>query len=155
MLKFVSKALLSVVMDKSAREKLEAARAAKARAQGNGEAAAKTPSGTPAKTPSETPAAPPPMGRESLAPAVAMAAKKGPRPMTPERQALIREALAVQRSQSHILDNLSDDAKAKLLIAAIKAFHIPPDEIEKSLRKEAARSSANGSPPVNGRRDRN
>jgi hypothetical protein len=105
---FVSKALLALVLDKRAREALEAADGA----QKPG----------PAKT-----AAPP-------APAPAKPSPPQSREMTDARRELIRNALATQRSKQHLFDNLSEDAKAKLLITAVKAMGIPPDEIERSLR---------------------
>ncbi len=136
MLKFVSKALLSVVMDKSARDKLEAARKVKDEKAEKPDAAtaANTPTGKPALTPSP----------KTL--------KRAPREMTPERRALIQEALDIQRSKDHIFDNLSDDAKAKLLIAAVKAMGIPPDEFEKGLTrpppsKPPGKTTATGKKP--------
>lgn len=136
MLKFVSRALLSVVMDKSARDKLEAARKAKEE---------------PAAKPAEAAAAPP---ATKLAPSPALA-KRARREMTPERQSIIREALDIQRAkQGEIFDNLSDDAKAKLLIAAVKAMGIPPDEFEKSLtRPPPAKPSGKTTPAVKKPRD--
>lgn len=110
MFEFVSKALLALVLDKRARETLEAA---KNSAPGN-------PAGGPA------PVAPTTAPASRKEPAIAPA-------MTDERRELIRNALAVQRSKQHVFDDLSDDAKAKLLITAVKAMGISPDEVERSL----------------------
>lgn len=105
MFEFVSKALLALVLDKRARKALEASN--------------RSPPANPIKSPE--PAAPaPPAPRQARA-------------MTDERRELIRNALAVQCSKQHVFDDLSDDAKAKLLIAAVKAMGIPPDEVERSL----------------------
>lgn len=101
---FVSKALLALVLDKRARTTLEAANSAAPASQ----------------TKSAAPPAPPPAPRQRHA-------------MTDARRELIRNALAVQRSKQHVFDDLSEDTKAKLLITAVKAMGIPPDEIERTL----------------------
>lgn len=110
MFEFMSKALLALVLDKRAREALEAA---------NGSALANSTKG--ANTAAPVPAKPP----QSTATQV--------REMTDARRELIRSALAVQRSKQHVFDNLNEDDKAKLLIAAIKAMGIPPEEVGRSL----------------------
>ena len=106
MFEFVSKALLALVLDKRAREALEAADGAQPVAAPSAPAPAKSPPSAVSRS----------------------------RELTDERRELIRNALATQRSKQHLFDNLSDDAKAKLLITAVKAMGIPPDEIERSLR---------------------
>ncbi len=106
---FVSKALLALVLDKRAREALEASN--------------RSPPANPIKGPE--PAAP--------APSEPRQARAMTPAMTDQRRELIRNALAVQRSKQHVFDDLSEDAKAKLLIAAVKAMGIPPDEVERSL----------------------
>ncbi len=108
MFEFVSKAMLALVLDKRARETLEAAKNA--------------------------PAAVPPRGQPAP-PAAAKPKPASPPAMTDERRALIRDALAVQRSKQHVFDNLDEDAKAKLLIAAVKALGIPPDQVEREPRR--------------------
>lgn len=112
MFQFVSKALLALVLDKRARDALDAAKSA------------------------PTPNPPVPAAKPAAQPAM----KPGPGPatapaMTDERRELIRNALAVQRSKQHVFDNLDEDAKAKLLIAAVKALGIPPDQVERELRR--------------------
>ncbi len=62
-----------------------------------------------------TDAAPPKEIVETVEPAGAPA-------MTPERRALIREAMAVQRSKSKLLDDLSPEQRKKLRILAGKAL---------------------------------
>ncbi len=42
--------------------------------------------------------------------------------MTPERQELIRGAMKIHRAKMKILDDLSDEDKKKLYVAAVKAF---------------------------------
>lgn len=48
--------------------------------------------------------------------------KPAKRPMTPERQALIKEALEVRRTQAKVLDELSPEARGKLLAMAVLAM---------------------------------
>lgn len=110
MFEFVSKALLSLVLDKRAREALETAKT--------------TPTGVAA------PSATPPK----------LATEPAPAAMSEARRELIRNALAVQRSKQHVFDDLSEDAKAKLLITAVKALGIPPDQIERELRRPRPKS---------------
>ena len=107
---FISKALLAVVLDKCAREALEAGKNA------------------PPAAPATSAPAPKPAANPAAAPTMAPT-------MTDERRALIRDALAVQRSKQHVFDELSEDTKAKLLITAVKALGIPPDQVERELRR--------------------
>lgn len=125
MLKFVSKALLSVVMDKTAREKLDAHREAKEKLKAStGDA---PPKDTAAATAADkVPAA---GGKQRAA-----KPDNRPREMTDERKQIIKEALAIQRQKSEIFDALDDDSKAKLLIAAVKAMGLSPAEIERTLK---------------------
>ncbi len=110
MFEFVSKALLALVLDKRARDALETTKHAPP---------AVSPQGQPAPAAKPKSATPP-----AMTPA-----------MTDARRELIRNALAVQRSKQHVFDNLDEDAKAKLLIAAVKALGIPPDQVERELRR--------------------
>lgn len=130
MLKFVSKALLSVVMDKNAREKLEAHREAKEKLKASTEEAQAKGAAKAADTGAPKALASPPTPFETTP-------GKGdnrPREMTDERRRIIKEALAIQRQKSEIFDQLDDDAKAKLLIAAVKAMGISPAEVERALK---------------------
>ncbi len=90
MFKFVSKALLPLVMDKKARKKLQTLRDSR--------------SGSPAEAPS-------PESERSPA---------GKREMTPEREELIRQARAVHRAKSKILDDLSEEDRQKLHDIALR-----------------------------------
>jgi hypothetical protein len=141
MLKFVSKALLSVVMDKSARDKLKANR--KPRDEKTGETTSPPPTAATARAATGKPT------DRNAKPAIKpkRAGDGAPRPMTPDRQALIREALEIQKSKDSIFDNLSDDAKAKLLIAAVKAMGIPPDDFEQGLKRRPNGTPAFPPPP--------
>ncbi len=90
MLKFVSKALLPLFIDKQARKKLESRRASS--------------NGSPADAASPEPETPP----------------DGKREMTPEREELIRQARAVRRSKAKILDDLSEEERQKLYDIALR-----------------------------------
>ena len=121
MFELISKALLALVLDKDAREKLDAAKAA-----GKNRAAPPTPAAE---------------AKSQVAPRPVASARPA---MTDTKQELIRKALEVQRSKQHVFDELSDEAKAKILIAAVKAFNIPPDQIERSLTGKPARPRDKG-----------
>ncbi len=99
--KIFSKALLSVFMDKTAREKLDAIRS-------------ETKQGGPAN----------PLNPET--PGEGKKTKK--REMTPERETLIRNAMKVRREKTKMLDDLDDEQKLKLYAAAMKAFNIEYDK---------------------------
>jgi len=148
--KFVSNALLSVVMDKKARQKLQAVKEAKTRGQSTTETvpdsagtAATRATTNPEKSELEARAdrygamlagAAPPSGdavdenpadlvRQALESAEAeLANKRDRKPMTPERQALIDQAMAIHRSKSHILDDLDDESREKLYVMAMEAL---------------------------------
>lgn len=104
---FVSKAMLSLVLDKRARDALDAA---------------KIPDRPAAESTTTGRAAPRTASQE-----------KAPPGMTDQRRELIRKALDVQRSKQHVFDELSEDTKLKLMITAARAMRIPPDELERSL----------------------
>ena len=99
MLKFVSNALLSLVMEKKAREKLEERRAAQKASAGEEQTAA------PGANPK--------------------------RETTPERQELIRNALAIQRAKASIFDDLTINQKEKLHALAEKLLVRPDGDKDK------------------------
>ena len=55
--------------------------------------------------------------------------------VTPERQALIQNALKVQRAKRQILDQLDDESRAKLVAMAITALMREGDEPETNKKK--------------------
>ncbi len=144
MFKFISKAMLSVVMDKSAREKLEKqkAPAKKAAAKKKGAKTKKSPakkSDKDAKAPvlAKRPDAERAVKKilagnkdekaeafQKLLSSKLANAKPGTQKPAPdekqskqadaEREKLITAALAVQRAQSHLLDDVDDKVKEKL-----------------------------------------
>lgn len=127
--KFVSKALLSVFMDKKARKTLDASRAVKSK---NSAPIATTPKDDSdadviqrvtdpltAMSHDEVTA----LIRESLDAAEHEIVEKKTKPVAnPNRQALIDQALAVHRSKSHIIDELPDEQREKLVYMATQAL---------------------------------
>ena len=120
--KFVSKALLSFVLDKDARDRLEARKKTKP--------ARKNPSPEP---PNPEPVQPTGQTKtedtrelilDSLRAAEQELAEK-PK-MTPGRQALIQQAMNVRRSKEHVLNGLSQEQRDKLYVVAIKTLQSPP-----------------------------
>jgi len=120
--KFVSKALLSFVLDKDARDRLEARKKTKP--------ARKNPSPEP---PNPEPVQPTGQTKtedtrelilDSLRAAEQELAEK-PK-MTPGRQALIQQAMNVRRSKEHVLNGLSQEQRDKLYVVAIKTLQLPP-----------------------------
>jgi hypothetical protein len=144
--KLVSNALLSMVMDKKAREKFNAVQddkrrkrdglAPAERANNAPDQPAATANTTPAPTPGREPAsafsASPPRAddddpealiREALESAeLELIEKRNKKPMTSERQALIDQAMAIHNSKSHILDELDPEHREKLTFMALKAL---------------------------------
>lgn len=151
--KFVSNALLSVVMDKKARDKLNALNERRAEPADDDEAAiprmspeegkppapTKTPKAQPAPNPAtarppsamdDDPAA---LIRDALASAERELERKKNRthkgkPITAERAALIERALAIHRSKAYILDELDQDQRDKLTAMAMQALN---DQLQK------------------------
>ncbi len=166
--KFVSNALLSVVMDKDARKKLNTMRkgeedakpkrkaakskAAKAEprsdsgedvvdtiAQALAEARAEVAKGQDAPPRAAAPAPSEPRPRP---PAKPTRTRKAPA-STPERERLIQEALSIQRQKSHVLDELDTATREKLMFMAMYAMD--PSSLPPEVRKMAkAQSKAEG-----------
>jgi len=149
--KLVSNALLSMVMDKKAREKFSAAQEAKRRpddadaqpqdrprAKPKGKARASAEPGlrdadapAPGRAPAPSQTRHPPAGeddaealiREALESAeLELVNKRKRKSMTPERQALIEQAMAIHQSKSHLLDELDPEHRDKLTFMAMKAL---------------------------------
>jgi hypothetical protein len=146
--KFVSNTLLSVVVDKKARDKMSAA---------NERKSVPTPSKDELNLPRmslEKNAAPKKTAKRSAAPDQPAHGQKDDRevlifkalasaeeellrnqnrthtgkPITPERAALIENAIAIRRSKLYILDKLTQDQRKKL---AYMAMHVLNDQIDK------------------------
>ncbi|MBT6095730.1 MAG: hypothetical protein HOH04_12675 [Rhodospirillaceae bacterium] len=143
--KLVSNALLSIVMDKKARDKFTAVQEQKKRPRrdagdeqstastkpSNDRPAAKS-DAKPAPNPSSRRAPSPPSSdeddtealiREALESAeLELIQKRNKKPMTNERQALIDQAMAIHKSKSHVLDELDAEHREKLTFMALKAL---------------------------------
>ncbi len=129
--KLVSKALLSVVMDKSARDNLETKK--KIKQDGKAEAPP-----TPFEVPPTAEPDPNPMStmspeetRQLIVDSLKAAEEElGLKPeMTSEREVLIEEAMAVHRSKIHILDDISEEQRQKLYVLALKSLKTDPGSI--------------------------
>ncbi len=124
--KFVSKALLSFVMDKDARDRLEARK--------KSQQARKAPSPDPARKlprelPNPEPVQPPRrMETEDTHELILDALRAAEQELaekpeiTPERQALIQQTMNVYRSKEHILNGLSQEQRDKLYAVATKTL---------------------------------
>ena len=139
--KFMSKALLSIFMDKKARTTLDKARAK--RKQPDASLEMKPAKASPETKPSGTlsQSEPDPLSemdydeitaliRDSLDAAEHEVIynkkkaldKKSTSTANPSRQDLINKALAIHKSQSHIFDDLPEDQRQKLKLIAFQAF---------------------------------
>lgn len=134
--KLVSKAFLSVVMDKSARDNLEIKKKIK---QARKTEAPPTPSEVP-PTAEPDPGSLASMSHEETRQLIVDSLKAaeeelGRKPeMTSEREALIEEAMAVHRSKTHILDDISEEQRQKLYVLALKSLKTDPGSIVASDR---------------------
>ena len=117
--KFVSKALLSFVLDKDARDRLEA------RKNPSPEPAPEPPNPEPVQPTGQTKTED---TRELILDALRAAEQElAEKPkMTPGRQALIQQAMNVRRSKEHVLNGLSQEQRDKLYVVAIKTLQLPP-----------------------------
>jgi hypothetical protein len=139
--KFMSKALLSIFMDKKARTTLDKARAKKKQPDASLEMkpAEVSPEIKPSRALSQS--EPDPLSemdydeitaliRDSLDAAEHEVIynkkkaldKKSKSTANPSRQDLINKALAIHKSQSHIFDDLPEDQRQKLKLIAFQAF---------------------------------
>jgi hypothetical protein len=119
----VSKALLSIVMDKNAREALEnrqkikkAVKTIEAAKDATAEPAETASSGLPGDT----------AEARALIHASIEAAEqefKSKPKLTPARQALINQALEVQRSKANVFDGLTQEQREKLYVVALKSLN--------------------------------
>jgi len=133
--KFVSNALLSVFMDKRARDKLQAKSKPNAspRPQPQPESPANITDlenqmigNDPLENMNKDEVAA--LIRDSLDEAEReIVSNKARRTANPDRQALIDQALAIQRSKRHIVDDLPPDQREKLMFMALKTLGDPDD----------------------------
>ncbi len=121
--KLVSKALLSMVMGKDARDRLGTRKERKPAGKAPTPASPKAPSVAPPQA-SET------EGTHQLIMDALRAAEQElteKQDMTPDRQALIQQALDLQRSKAHVLDDLSQEEREKLYVVALKSLQAEPE----------------------------
>lgn len=131
---FLSRALLSIFIDKSAREKFDAIQEVKRRD--------KAASGAP-QTAAVT-APPPPDDDDDILPETlvqraideAAAELERKKTMPPGRQALIEQALAIQDSKRKLLDDLPREQREKLIVMAMHAFGQEADNRAQQARKD-------------------
>lgn len=164
--KFVSNALLSVVMDKSARAKLKgmhgdtpSARspAPKTAELGHDAAAAaedlaQTIEMALADARVEAAGKPERIAGGGNAPARPAARKQPAKPMTPDREQLIRNAISIHREKAKILDDLEPEAREKLTVMALMA--LDPDSLPGGKSEKSGSSGAGPVDEISGARNR-
>lgn len=131
--KFVSNALLSVFMDKKAREVLKASRAQQEETNvkpAKPESIEDLENAVVQSDPMET------MGKDEISALIRdsldeaereIINRKTKRAANPERQALIDQAMAIHRAKRHIVDDLPPEQKEKLMFMALKTLGNPDD----------------------------
>lgn len=127
--KFVSKALLSVFMDKQAREKLDAGKNPKvAHPSATDEQAGEGEPHQPADPMDE-------MGQDEIASLIRdsldeaereLVERKTKKAANPERQALIDQAMSIHRSKQYIVDELPKEQREKLMYMALQTLGPKP-----------------------------
>jgi len=126
--KFLRRALLSIFIDKNARDKLEAIEAVK-----RGEP-------VPAPAPplpvdDDNDILPETLVRQAIESASAELDRK--KNLPPGRAALIEQALAIHDNQSKLLDDLPEAQREKLIVMAMKTFGSSFDEKQAAEAKQA------------------
>lgn len=124
--KFLSKTLLPLLMDKDARDRLEARKISNP--------AREAPSPEPAREPPDPEPVLPPRRMETedthelILDALRVAEQElAEKPeMTSERQALIQQTMNVYRSKEHVLSSLSQEQRDKLYAVATKTLQAAP-----------------------------
>ncbi|MBL6947962.1 MAG: hypothetical protein ISR51_04735 [Rhodospirillales bacterium] len=151
----LSKALLSVVMDKSARDTLEFKKKIREAGQTLAEekAAARLPDQPADPSETQNPPAAPPAQTEPRDPISGLNHEEtrqlivdslkaaedelGAKPeMTGERQALIRQAMEIRDSKQHVLDDISEEQRQKLTFLALQALKGDPASIAAPNRQK-------------------
>ena len=112
--KLISDALLSVVLDKKARDKLK---------RNKGAAEDRIPNAGPRTYPKTRDTRQNEVW-EALDFAQRKVARRGE--ATPERRALIQQAISILQSKTAVLDNLSQEQRDKLYVIAMKTFRLDP-----------------------------
>jgi hypothetical protein len=137
--KLISKALLSVVMDKNARDNLEFKKKIKQATQAlAAENAASIQPAQPAPPPDPTSGLTHEETRQLIVDSLKSAEDElGAKPkMTEGRQALIHQALEIRKSKEHVLDSLSEEQRRKLSILALQTLKGDPASIVASKTRK-------------------
>jgi len=137
--KLISKALLSVVMDKNARDNLEFKKKIKQAAQAlAAENAASIQPTQPAPPPDPISGLTHEETRQLIVDSLKSAEDElGAKPkMTEGRQALIHQALEIRKSKEHVLDSLSEEQRRKLSILALQTLKGDPASIVASKTRK-------------------
>ena len=132
----VSKALLSIVMDKTARERLENRQKLKKAVETI--EAVKSDAARPEETAGSGLDGDTDEVRALIQASIEAAEEefKTKPKLTPERQALINQALNVQREKMHVFDGLTQEQREKLYVVALKS--LKPDR-DVQVRRAAGR----------------
>lgn len=131
--KFLSRAFLSLFMDKRAREKFEKLQAVK---KGGKKSVAPTspgPAVAAANTDDGLDILPETLIQRAIDSATAELERK--KNLPPDRQALIEQALSIHDHQTKLLDDLPKDQREKLIVMAMHAFGAAADEKKVGAKK--------------------
>jgi hypothetical protein len=126
--KFLKRALLSIFIDKSARDKLEAIEAVK-----KGKPLPQ-PSAVPVSDDDDDDVLPETLVRQAIESASAELERK--KNLPPGRAALIEQALAIHDSKSKMLDDLPKEQREKLIVMAMHTFGSSFDEKQAADAKQ-------------------
>lgn len=125
---FLKRALLSIFIDKSARDKLEAIEAVK-----KGKPLPQ-PSAVPVSDDDDDDVLPETLVRQAIESASAELERK--KNLPPGRAALIEQALAIHDSKSKMLDDLPKEQREKLIVMAMHTFGSSFDEKQAADAKQ-------------------
>lgn len=125
---FFKRALLSIFIDKSARQKLDEIEAAKRGAR------APEPAAPPTATDNADDILPETLVRQAIDSASAELARK--KNLPPDRAALIEQALAIHDDKSKLLNDLPEEQREKLIVMAMHTFGSSFDEKKAAETKQ-------------------
>lgn len=129
---FISRALLSIFIDKKARQKLDAISDGKKPA---GKRQRPNPDPEPETDIDDLDVLPETLVQQAIASASAELERK--KNLPPGRQALIEQALSIHDQQSKLLDDLPKDQREKLMVMAMHTFGSTFDEKNAAKPKKA------------------
>lgn len=134
--KFLSRALMSIFMDKNARQAYDAIQEVKRREKTGdlGDAPAAAPARAPQAPDTDDDILPETLVRKAIDEAAAELERK--KSLPPDRQALIEQALAIQDSKRALLNDLPKEQREKLIVMAMHAFGAEADKNAKPKKKK-------------------